>query len=48
MFGLFLLSGCGSGGSVEPDTASPAKPPQMKKFEELNAKSEAAKNSKQK
>ncbi len=48
LFGLCLLSGCGSGGSVEPDTASPAKSPQMKKFEELNAGSEAVKKSKQK
>jgi hypothetical protein len=43
-----LLSGCNSGGSVEPDTASPAKPPQMKRFEELDARSEAAKKSKPK
>jgi hypothetical protein len=43
-----LHSGCGSGGSVEPDTVSPAKPPQMKKFEELNAKIESAEKSRQK
>ena len=45
LLGLCLLSGCGSGGSVEPDTASPAQSPQMKKFDELNAKSEAAEKS---
>ena len=48
LLGLCLLSGCGSGGSVEPVTASPAKPPQMKRFEELDAKSEAAQKSRQK
>ena len=48
LLGLCLLSGCGSGGSVEPVTASPAKPPQMKRFEELDTKSKAAEKSKQK
>jgi hypothetical protein len=48
LFGLCVLSGCGSGGPVGPVTASPAKPPQMKRFEELDAKSEAVKRSKQK
>ena len=48
LFGFCLLSGCGSGGSVGPVTAAPAQPRQMKKFEELEAKSEAAQKSTQK
>ncbi len=48
LLGLCLLSGCGPGGSVEPVTASPAKSPQMKRFEELDAKSEAAQKPRQK